>query len=89
MYHEDIISNNIILQQVHYIQFFEIIIDDKLKWDNHISYIKNKIAKGMGILLNARNVFKIQMLLPLYHSFVLLYLIYCSKIWGTASDIYI
>ena len=43
--HKDIILNNYILQQVHFTTFLGIIIDDKLKWVNHISYIKNKIAK--------------------------------------------
>ena len=89
IYHEDIILSNNILQQAHYTKFLGIIIDDKLKWANHISYIKNKIAKGMGILLKARKVLKIQVLLQLYHSFVFPYLIYCSEVWGTASDIHI
>ena len=56
--HKDIILNNYILQQVHFTKCLGIIIDDKLKWANHISYIKNKIAKGMGILLKARKVFQ-------------------------------
>ena len=54
--HKDIILNNYILQQVHFTKKIGIIMDDKLKWANHISYIKNKIAKGMGILLKARKV---------------------------------
>ena len=52
--HEDIILSNNILQQAHYTKFLGIIIDDKLKWANHISYIKNKIAKGMGILIKGQ-----------------------------------
>ena len=55
--HKDINLNNYILQQVHFTNCFGIIIDDKLKWANHISYIK-KIAIGMGILLQARKVVK-------------------------------
>ena len=58
VFHEYIILNTNILHQAHYIKFLGIIIDDKLKWVNHISYIKNKIAKGMGILLKARKVLK-------------------------------
>ena len=65
--HKDIILNNFILQQVHFTKFSGIIIDDKLKWANHISHIKNKIAKDMGILLKARTVLKITVLLQLYH----------------------
>ena len=43
----------------------------------------------MSILLKARKVLKIQVLLQLYHSFVFPYLIYCSEVRGTASDIHI
>ena len=55
------------------------------------SYIlyKNKIAKGMGILLKARKVLKIRVLLQLYNSFVFPYLIYCSEVWGNASYIHL
>ena len=56
--HEVIILNNNILEKVHCTKCVGILIDDKLKWANHISYIKNKLAKGMGILLNAREVLK-------------------------------
>ena len=58
MYHEVIILNNNILQQVHCTHFLGIIIDDKLKCANHITYSKNKIAKGMGILLKTSKVLK-------------------------------
>ena len=77
------------LEQLHLTKFLGIIIDVKLKWANHISYIKNKIAKGMGILLKARKVLKIKVLLQLYNSFVFPYLIYCSEVWGNASDIHL
>ena len=56
--YKDMKLNNYILQQVHFTKFVGIIIDDKIKWANHISYIINKIAKGMGILIKARKVYK-------------------------------
>ena len=37
--HKDIILNNYILQQVHFTNFLGIIINNKLKWANRISYI--------------------------------------------------
>ena len=51
--HKDIILNNYISRQVHFTQFFGIIIDDKLKWTIIFIY-RNKIADGIGILLKAR-----------------------------------
>ena len=52
-------------------------------------HLKNKISKGMSIILKARKVLKRKVLLQLYHSFVIPYLIYWVKIWGNASDIHI
>ena len=49
-------------------------------------YIKNKIAKGFGIILRARKFFNRKTLQNLYHSFIFPYSIYCVEIWGSASD---
>ena len=46
--------DNTIIKQVTFTKFLGIIIDDKLKWIQHISYIKNKTSKGIGIILKAR-----------------------------------
>ena len=85
----NILLDTTILSQVTYTKFLGVILDDKLKWTRHISYIKNKISKGMGIILKARKVLKKKVLLQLYHSFVTPYLIYCLEIWGNASDIHL
>ena len=81
--------NNIALKRVNYFKFLSVIIDDGLKWTNHTSYIKNKIAKGFGIILRARRFFNRKTLLNLYHSFIFPYLIKCVEIWGNAADIYL
>ena len=88
-YHNNITLNDPTLTQVKCIKFLGVILDDKLKWIQHISYIKNKIAKGMGIILKARKVLKKTVLYQLYNSFVFPYLIYCSEVWGTASNIHL
>ena len=81
----NILLDTTILSQVTFTKFLGVILDQKLKW----TYIKNKISKGMGIILKARKVLKKKVLLQLYHSFVTPYLIYCLEIWGNASDIHI
>ena len=48
------ILNNVSLEMVQCTKFLGIIIDDGLKWTNHISYIKIKLQKGFGIILRAR-----------------------------------
>ena len=78
--------NPISLKKVKFTKFLGVIIDDQLKWSNHILYIKNKIAKCFGIILRARKFFNRKILQNLYHSFIFPYLIYCVEIWGSASD---
>ena len=85
----NILLDTTIVSQITFTTFLGVILDDKLKWTHHISYIQNKISKGMGIILKARQVLKKKVLLQLYHSFVTPYLIYCLEIWGNASDIHL
>ena len=85
----NILLDTTILSQVTFTKFLGVILDDKLKWTHHISYIKNKISKSRGIILKARKVQKKKVLLQLYHSFVTPFLIYCLEICGNASDIHL
>ena len=54
----NILLDTTILSQVTFTKFLGVILDDKLKWTHHISYIKNKISKCMGIIQKARKVLK-------------------------------
>ena len=85
----NILLETTILSQVTFTKFLGVILDDKLKWTHHISYIKKNISKGMGIILKARKVMKKKVLLQLYHSFVTPYLIYCLETWGNAFGIHL
>ena len=72
-------------------KFLGIIIDNKLKWTEHITYVKNKISKssGIGLLFKARNYLDKKTLKQLYYSFVYPYLICGIEIWGNASNIHL
>ena len=69
------------IKQVPFTKFLGVIIDDKLNFDNHISYIKNKISKVLGILIKAKKNLNRRILVNLYYTFVYPYLIYCVEIW--------
>ena len=77
------------LKQVTFTKFIGVIKDDKLNFDNHVSYIKNKISKGLGILIKARKYLNRRILLNLYYIFVYPYLMYCVEILGNACNIYL
>ena len=70
-------------------KYLGVIIDHKLKWCEHISYVKNKVSKGLGIIFKSRTGLDQQCLLTLYNSFVYPYLICCIEICGTSSQIHL
>ena len=80
-----LISNNAI-DEVKSTKFLGVIIDDKLKWTEHIQSIKNKISKSIGILIKIRQYLDKVTLKNLYFTFVYPYLIYCVEVWGNACD---
>ena len=79
------IMSNIIIEnekiiEVKYFKFLGVIIDNKLTWQDHISYIKNKIAKSMCSMYTIRKYVDWQTLRNLHYSLVFPYLIYCNEV---------
>ena len=52
--HEIILNGNVV-KRVTSTKLIGIIVDNQLKWKQHINYIKNKISKSIGIIYKARN----------------------------------
>ena len=44
-----------IINSAFYLKYLGVIIDSKLNWIPHITYVKNKISKGIGIMFMARD----------------------------------
>ena len=74
-----------IIEGVNSTNFLGLIIDDKLKWHEHIQHVIHKIARSVGILYKIRHDHNKQTLLNMYYTFAFLYLIYGVEIWGSAS----
>ena len=70
------------IDEVEKTKFLGIIIDNKLNWKNHISYITGKVSRGVGMIIKARNYLNRDELRCLYYSFVYPYFTYCNHIWG-------
>ena len=83
---EKIIIRNNEIAAVKSTKFLGVIIDDKLKWKEHLQYIKNKISKSIGIIYKIRPYLDKATLKNLYFTFVYPYLIYCVEVWGNACD---
>ena len=45
------------IEEVQEIKFLGVVIDNDLSWQSHISYIKNKISKSLGVIYRAKRFF--------------------------------
>ena len=69
-----VVIDNHELTQVNRAKYLSVIIDQKLNWMEHISYVKSKISKGIAIMYKARQFLTKKALLMLYHAYIYLYM---------------
>ena len=81
-----IVINNENLSEVKSFKYLGLIIDNKLKWIDHIAYTKNKISRGIGIIQKAKHFLTKKSLMDLYYAFIYPYLSYCVEVWGHTED---
>ena len=81
--------NNHLLEKVTQTKFIGVTLDSSVNWTNHIQTIRNKVSRGLGIIIKAKKVFNLPTLITLYNSFIFPHLIYCIEVWGNAPDIYL
>ena len=74
------IDNNVITK-VHSSKFLGIIIDEKLKWQDYINAVANKVSKSLGVIYKMKNALPVTILPMLYSTAVLYCRIISSAIW--------
>ena len=57
-------------------------IDEYLTWKDHISLVKSKLSKTIGIMYRASTFLNQSSLFTLYCFICLPYMTYCLEIWG-------
>jgi hypothetical protein len=85
-YNNEIKIANEALTQVETTKFLGIYLDSKLSFKKHLTYIKGKVARGIGIICKARKLLNRDTLSNLYYSFVYPHIVYCIEVWGNAAD---
>ena len=58
-----------------------ILLDENLRWKEHIKYNENKIAKNLGLLYQAKHYLNKRSLLVLNYSFIHTYIDYGNIAW--------
>ena len=49
--------NDNIINSASHLKYLGVIMESKINWIPHITYVKNKISKGIGIMFKARDYF--------------------------------
>ena len=80
-----ITMNNYLLSNINTHKYLGVILDNKMSWIQHIAYVKNRVAKGICIMFQARTYLNGRSLITLYNAYIYHYLIYCVESWGNAS----
>jgi len=82
----NLVINGQAISLVDTVKFLGVHLDSSISWHNHLSYIKTKISKGLGIINKTKRLFNQKTLITLYYSFIYPYLTYCIEIWGSAAN---
>ena len=71
--HPVVTMEKMCLNKTESLKYLGMIIDHKLNWTSHIAHVKNKISKGVGIMLKARNYVTKNCLNTLYYSCIYIF----------------
>ena len=85
VHNKEIIDNQELIK-VKSAKYLGVIIDRKLNWIDHITHVKNKISKGIGIMYKARQFLSKRALLDLSYAYIYPYMTYCIEVWGCSSQ---
>ena len=65
--------------------FFGVIIDENLNWNDHIRHITTCISRNVGVLYKMKKFISFNTLVMLYNSFILPYVTYCNLVWAISA----
>ena len=85
IYNYNIQIGNLTLAEKNSVKYLGLVIDNKLRWNAHISFVLGKISRYVGIFNKLKQYVPTQTLLLLYNSLIYPHLIYAVEIWGNAS----
>ena len=83
--HHRVCINNIVIERVNCNKFLGVIIDSKLSWSDHVSYIRHKMSMNLSVMHRVKwllNNSSALYLICIYCTLVLPYISYCCEIWG-------
>lgn len=83
--HTELKLGSEVIKQTNHTKFLGLIIDNELKWTNHIQHVKSKLASSLYALRSSKNILNGKHLKTIYNAMFQPYLDYGIIIWGTAA----
>ena len=81
----DLRCNGIILQQLDCFKYLEIVIDNQLKWERHITEVTKRISFNNARLRMLRNILPRNVLIKIFNAATIPIIDYASSVWGGFS----
>ena len=79
----DLSINNSPLPICQSAKYLGVTIDKQLNFDNHISTVKHKISRAVGIISKLRHYLPTSAILQIYYSLIHTHLLYGLIVWGS------
>ena len=70
-------------------RFLGVIVDENLTWAKHISTLRTKMARYIGIMYKLKRMLPLKTRIQIYQSFVQSHINYCSLVWGFCAKSHI
>ena len=73
------------IEQKTCVKYLGVILDNQMKWKDHISLISLKVSRAIGMIKYAKKVLPTNLLKMLYLGLVEPHLRYCCSVWGACG----
>ena len=70
------------IPQVHSTKFLGVVIDDRLSWEDHVSYLENKLKSSLVVIKRIMKYIPKSQYINIYNSLFLSHLTYGISTWG-------
>lgn len=82
----EIINCDDVIVNTREIKYLGVLVDQHLKWQEHVQYINRRLRKSIYKFFTLRNILNIKTLLMVYDSLIVSVLRYGISVWGSAYN---
>jgi hypothetical protein len=77
------------VELVKSIKFLGCIVDNNLRWQQHINFVCKKLAQGTALLRSVYYLYPMWVKRIMYFSYFYSHMSYCIAIWGNAAKVHV